>query len=388
MLWIICCAVPCLLACLSAVFLIHRRVRQAKTAAAAKIEGDCGIVEERFIWIGGIDQWIGIRGEDISNPVLLLIHGGPGSSYSIFTPHLRAWEKYFTIVQWDQRGAGKTFARTGRRASGNLSMEQLARDGLEVAEYLRVRLNKKRIFLMASSFGSTFGLEMVRRGPDLFHAYIGTDQNVGMVRGRDETRCATIERLQKLGLNKGVKALERIGPDPTRWTPDEFEVVTRWTMKSDPPEFLRTIKLLKGAVLYAPGWTLRDIRAFVAGMRFSLEQMLHGLTTYDAWAQGTRFDIPIFIFQGENDLLTTPARAREFFNDVIAPSKRMELIADAGHFAAFLQPNQFLKQLLDHVRPLAGERSYPFEAPDSLPPGASAASLPRSDSVSSACSSR
>jgi pimeloyl-ACP methyl ester carboxylesterase len=159
-------------------------------------------------------------------------------------------------------------------------------------------------------------------------------------------------------------------------------------MKSDPPEFLRTIKLLKGAVFYAPGWTLRDIRAFVAGMRFSLEQMLHGLTTYDAWAQGTRFDIPIFIFQGENDLLTTPARAREFFNDVIAPSKRMELIADAGHFAAFLQPNQFLKQLLDHVRPLAGERSYRFEAPDSLPPGASAASLPRSDSVSSACSSR
>jgi pimeloyl-ACP methyl ester carboxylesterase len=285
--------------------------------------------------IGGIDQWIGIRGEDKDNPVLLVIHGGPGSSYSIFTPHLRAWEELFTIVQWDQHGSGKTFARREKAGCGVLTMEQLIRDGIEVAEYLRGRLLKERVFLFASSFGSAFGRQIAQRRPELFHAYIGTDQNVGMVHGRDENHREVVDRLRSLGLDKGVKALQRIGADPVRWSHDDFAAVAQWTMKSDPDGFRPTMKLLKHAVWYAPGWSLRDIRAFVAGQ------------------QGTRFEIPFFIFQGENDVLTTPKLARAYFDDVVAPIKRMVLISNAGHFAAFLQPEQFLDHLLTHVRPLA-----------------------------------
>jgi hypothetical protein len=78
----------------SAAFLVYRKLREAKIASTLKIESVQGVVEERFVSIGGIDQWISIRGEDQSNPVLLVIHGGPGSCYSIFTPHLRGWEKH------------------------------------------------------------------------------------------------------------------------------------------------------------------------------------------------------------------------------------------------------------------------------------------------------
>ena len=81
--------------------------------------------------------------------------------------------------------------------------------------------------------------------------------------------------------------------------------------------------------------------------------MLSEFSRYDAWERGTRFEVPIFIFQGEKDVLTTPALAREFFDDVIAPVKRMELISDAGHFAAFQQPENFLGLLLTHVRHMA-----------------------------------
>jgi pimeloyl-ACP methyl ester carboxylesterase len=88
-------------------------------------------------------------------------------------------------------------------------------------------------------------------------------------------------------------------------------------------------------------------------MRFSLAQMLSEFSRYDAWEQGVRFEVPIFIFQGEKDVLTTPVLAREFFNDVVAPVKRMELIPDTGHFAAFQQPEKFLGLLLTHVRHLA-----------------------------------
>src|ERR1700739_4584394 len=114
---------------------------------------------ERFVRIGGIEQWISIRGENRINPVLLVVHGGPGSCYSIFTPHLRPWEKHFTVVQWDQRGAGRTFNRMGSGGSGKMTMKQLTSDTIEVAEYLRAHLHQDRILLLASSMGSIFGLQ-------------------------------------------------------------------------------------------------------------------------------------------------------------------------------------------------------------------------------------
>ncbi len=350
---IACAALLSLIVAVVAALLVYRKLRQARTASKLRIEKGRGIVEERFVSIGGIDQWISIRGEDQSNPVLLVIHGGPGSCYSIFTPQLQTWEKHFTVVQWDQRGAGKTFGRMGSRSRSAISLKQLASDGIDVAEYLCARLRKEKLFLLASSMGSTFGMQIARSRPDMFHAYIGTDQNVGMIRGRDETHRQLLHRLRTHGLTKGVRAIERIGADPTLWTPDDFTAVAQWTMKSDPPGFHRTIKLLKDAVWYAPGWNLRDVRAFVAGMRFSLERLLPEIVRYDAWAHGTQFALPIFIFQGENDVLTTPAIARAFFEDIVAPIKQMELIPGAGHFAAFLQPELFLQKLLTYARPLA-----------------------------------
>ncbi|MGA3050120.1 MAG: alpha/beta hydrolase [Terracidiphilus sp.] len=336
-----------------ALLLMHRKLRQAKAAAALRIDSLRGVQEERLVRIGGIEQWIGIRGEDQDNPALLVLHGGPGSSYSIFKPHLRSWEKYFTLVQWDQRGSGKTFSRMGPRHSGEISLEQLTSDAIEVTEYLRKRLDKNRIFLLASSIGSTFGMRVVLRRPELFYGYIGTDQNVGMRRDRHEDFSAVRERLRLLGLRKGVETMERIGPDPIRWSPDDYNANAQWTMKSDPPGFRRTMKLLKDAVWYAPGWTLKDIRAFVAGMRYSTAKLLPEIARFDAWEQGTDFEIPFFIFQGADDVLTTPRLAEMFFNDVVAPIKRMALIRDAGHFAAFLQPEEFLRELLVDVRPLA-----------------------------------
>ena len=229
----------------------------------------------------------------------------------------------------------------------------LTSDGIEVAQYLRARLHQERLFLLASSMGSTFGLQIARIHPEMFYAYIGTDQNVGMVRGRDEGRRQVLDRLRTHGMAKGLRALKRIGTDPALWTHKEFTTVAQWTMKSDPRGSRRTFKLLKDAVWYAPGWTLLDIRALVAGMRFSLEQLMPEIAQYDAWAQGTRFELPIFIFQGEYDVLTTPSLARAYFDDIEAPLKHIALITDAGHFAAFLQPKLFLEMLLTYVRPLA-----------------------------------
>ncbi|HTJ30724.1 MAG TPA: alpha/beta hydrolase [Acidobacteriaceae bacterium] len=345
--------VASLFAAVLAALLVQRRLRQARIASQLRLRGDRGIDEEHFLKIGGIDQWIGIRGEDANNPVLLVVHGGPGSSCSAFTPRIRSWEKHFTVVQWDQRGCGKTLARTGRSNSGQITMNRLIKDGIEVAEYLCARFRKERIFLLANSFGTTFGMDIARLRPDLLYAYIGADQNVGMVREREEKQREVISRLRSAGLIKGIKALERIGADPTRWTPDDFTAVARWTMKSDPQGFRCTMKFLRDSIWYAPGWKLKDIYTFISGMSFSLKQLLPEASRYDAWRQGTRFEVPIFIFQGEKDVLLTPQLARAYFDDLVAPVKRMTLISGSGHFAVFRRPELVLEELLTHVRPIA-----------------------------------
>jgi len=115
------------------------------------------------------------------------------------------------------------------------------------------------------------------------------------------------------------------------------------------------MKLLKSAIWFSPGHTLRDIQLFISGMEFSIVRLLPEVSAYDARQQGTHFEIPFFIFQGENDVLTPPSLAEAYFDEIVAPFKGMTLIRDAGHFAAFTQPEQFLRELLTRVRPLAIE---------------------------------
>ena len=136
-----------------------------------------GIDEGSFVRIGGIDQYISIRGDDRANPVILFVHGGPGDSMVPFAQIYRPWEKYFTVVQWDQRGAGRTFGRNGTNEAP-MTIDRMARDGIEVAQYLRTHLHKDRVILLAHSFGTVLGIQMVKRRPDLFAAYVGTGQVV------------------------------------------------------------------------------------------------------------------------------------------------------------------------------------------------------------------
>src|SRR6185437_10062749 len=112
-----------------------------------------GIQEGRYITLGGIEQWITIRGEDRNNPVILLVHGGPGDATSLYGwAFLRPWFKRFTVVQWDQRGAGKTYGRNGP-STPDVTINRLAQDGIDLADSLRRTLKKEKIVLVGHSFG-------------------------------------------------------------------------------------------------------------------------------------------------------------------------------------------------------------------------------------------
>jgi pimeloyl-ACP methyl ester carboxylesterase len=342
-----------LVAALAAGGLAYRKVLQNRTANSLSIDTPNCIVEEHFVDIGGIEQWIQIRGENRDNPILLILHGGPGWPNATFTAPLQSWEKYFTLVQWDHRGAGKTMRRNGKAGSGEMTFDRRVSDTIELIDFLRQYLCKDKVILLAESMGTLAGIPLAKRRPDLFSALVVTDLYVDMARNEALKYQMTLERLRAAGNTKAVAALEQIDPDPTLWTLRDWNINMDWAFKTNIPAPNLARTLLIPLVLSSPLYSLRDIFALFAGFQFSTVQMYEEIKSYNALGLGAHFEIPFFLFQGETDVITLTNLAETYFTEIDAPMKRMVLIKHAGHFAAFTQPDQFLAALLTYVRPLA-----------------------------------
>ena len=152
-------------ASLVALFLVAGSVQAQRSALR--------IEEASFITIGGIEQWVTIRGDHGRNPVLLLVHGGPADVQSPLVSTYAPYEKDFVLVQWDQRGAGRTFAKNG---AAGVSAAKIIVDGIDLAAHLRKRFPTQKLYLFGHSWGSVVATEMAQRRPDLFAAHVGTGQ--------------------------------------------------------------------------------------------------------------------------------------------------------------------------------------------------------------------
>ncbi|WP_141434436.1 alpha/beta fold hydrolase [Bacillus sp. 03113] len=330
--------------------IVLRKRNQSKNAKELQINITNSIVEGSYVKIGGIDQWITIRGEDRNNPVLLFIHGGPGSTYSIFSPLLRSWEKHFTIVHWDQRGAGKTFRNNGKDGSGTITFDRLAQDGIEVTEYLRDKLGHQKVILIGSSVGSLIGVMMAKLRPDFFYAYVGTDQNVPDPQNLFKL---TVNALRAVGNTKGVQLLEKMGSDQSRWSRKDFDKRNRLIVKAikDVPNMITD--LILPSMISSPEHKIHDMIDIFKGMSFSIDHLFDELMNFDLKKLGMRFELPIFIFQGDTDILTPTELAKAYYDEIEAPHKEFVLIKNAGHLACFARADQFLEELIKRVRPLA-----------------------------------
>src|SRR5215216_534758 len=212
--------------------LAYRKSHQRKVAEALMINTPNRIVDERFVRVGGVDQWIQIRGEDRDNLVLLVLHGGPGWPNAVFTLPLRPWERHFTVVQWDHRGAGKTLGRIGKVGSGEMTFSHRVADAIELVDFLRNYLRKDKVILLAESMGTLTGLPLVKQRPDLFHALVVTDLYVDLARNEARKYEMTLERLRTADNTKAVEALERIGGDPTKWDLGAWNMNMAWAFKT------------------------------------------------------------------------------------------------------------------------------------------------------------
>jgi pimeloyl-ACP methyl ester carboxylesterase len=322
------------------------RQRNAREYA---IDTKRGIDEASFVPIGGIDQWVTIRGQDRSNPVILFVHGGPGDTTNPYSmPYFAAWEKSFTVVQWDERGAGKTFGRSGPSVKPTMTLDRMAQDGTELAEYLCKHLGKRKIVVVAHSFGTLIALRMVQARPDLFAAYVGTGQVADETREYTVAYGALLRKAESLHNEEAIAELKAVGLPPYK-DGKGYQVQRKWANRFEhADEFLASTMALS---LSAPGYTVRDVNDDIDGQSFSGDALVPQARSATMHDLGLKFAVPMFFFEGTEDFTTPTALAREYLNALHAPVKEFVPIP-GGHFAMFMNSDEFLRQLVARVRPL------------------------------------
>lgn len=334
--------------------LSFRAYSQHVNAKEYAIRASNGIDESRYVRIGGIDQWIQIRGQDRDNPVLLILHGGPGATLSQLTKFFIHWEKDFTVVQWDQRGAGKTLKSTGASIAETMSVDRMTKDGLDVAEYVRTRLHKDKIIVLGHSWGSILGINMVKRKPGLFHAYVGTGQVSDLPRSLEMDYARLMQQAQAASDQKTTQALKEAGPPPFD-SRHKLEVFFSSIDKYQPASDRAAMAAIGSTLLSPPpDYSLRDVMNWYQGFRNvpTLRVYNEMLGTRLA-ALGPDFEVPVFFIQGAEDNVTQALPAEDYFKTIVAPHKEMVLLDGGGHFALLSMSNRFLQELISRVRPFA-----------------------------------
>lgn len=306
-------------------------------ACAPRSAGEGSRIDEAgWVTLGGIEQWITFRGADRSNPVLLHVHGGPGFAFSAFAAEFAPYEADFTVVQWDQRGAGCTFLRHGEGTE--LMLERIAQDGVELALELQQRMPGVDIVVLGHSFGSVVATEMVLRAPDLFAAYVGTGQFVNLASTVDALVAYLREHAAATGDAALAAQLDEIARQDSR-TLAKFGAVNRLLARRGPAvdmAFLQRVQARAAEVMSS-----EELAAWQAGRGNSGARLAPQLEGVDLSETVRRLDVPFVVIQGTDDMNTPTRAASTYFDRVAAPAKKLVVIDRAGHFPHLTHTDAF-----------------------------------------------
>ncbi|HTG16728.1 MAG TPA: alpha/beta fold hydrolase, partial [Blastocatellia bacterium] len=246
--------------------LCYRAIRQHQNSTALAVHTPNGIDEAIFVPLGGINQWITIRGANRDNPVVLFLHGGPGTPTNLLDFSMAAaWTQSFMLVQWDQRGAGKTFGSGGTSAT-DMTVDRMTQDGIELAQFLRGHLHKDKIIIVSHSWGTILGVHMAKTRPDLFYAYVGTGQVVNAQENEAVNYVRVLDKAKALGDTKAVAELQASGPPPY---PAMKALTTQriWAQAYEHADSY--VATEQASSLYAPGYSLLDLYHAIQSIRFT-----------------------------------------------------------------------------------------------------------------------
>ena len=316
-----------------------------------------GGVQETFeVTLGGARQVVNVRGADRANPILLFIHGGPAAvEMPIAWAFQRPWEDHFTVVQWDQRGAGRSFLLNDTAAlASTLRPERYRDDAIELIEQLRKRYGQRKVFVLGHSWGSIVGLMVAAKRPDLLHAYVGVGQVIDFRENERQGYAWTVATAKAAGNAEAVRELEALRPYPGPGAFDlkKLEIERKWNVRlgglaagRDNADFYFRAPRL------SPEYTAADRQAWTDGSAFTMKTMFPQLAEI-SFVNLKRIDTPVFMFLGRQDYTTPSPIAARWLDGLRAPRKGVVWFEHSAHLPFIEEPGRVFEALLTQVRPL------------------------------------
>lgn len=323
-------------------------VGAAATVAAPSFSGRAPenaqpIDELGFVTIGGIEQWVAVQGQDERNPVILFLHGGPGEAESPYLKEFVPWERDFTVVNWDQRGSGKTYGKNGP-ATPDMTVGRMAEDGVEVAKYALGKLAKPKLILVGHSWGAVLGLSVVQRNPDLFYAFVGTGQPVNWTLSLEDREHWARSQAAAKGDEATINALDATAALPVG-DMKRIMASSKYRMSPSDVQYLAIQRKFIGS---PPFPTKGDVADWLAGEDFTGTKLWPTIVSFDARTQFPSVPISFYVIEGRDDHTVSFEAAKDYVEQVRAPIKAFIPI-DGGHFACFTDPDEFISALRRYV---------------------------------------
>ncbi len=324
---------------------------------STKIETSNGISSLEEITLGGLKQWIFIRGEDRNNPVLLVLHGGPGSPIGCM-PSSRTFDaeliKHFTVVHWDQRGAGKSYNRD--TPIDSMTFDRLVEDCNESIDYLRNKLNTQKVFLIGYSAGSITGIKTAHKYPKKIHAYVGISQYINDYE-RERSWCNFIaEEAEKSGDVKIQNAIKARGASS-----HETDTLEKHNEKAGylfryggvfHQHKVQQLGALLLSMLTSPEYSLSEaIRSVLnKDYHFSTAAMWDELKSINIPQEIQSIQVPIYFFEGKYDKAVPTVLVEDFYQHLDAKKgKHLFIFEHSAHFLMLEEQEKYQDLLVNVV---------------------------------------
>ncbi len=322
---------------------------------STKIKSPNGISSLEEVILGGLKQWIFIRGMDQNNPVLLFLHGGPGApllGMSSSRKYDAKLIKHFTVVHWDQRGAGKSL--NSDIPVDSMTIDRFVKDCNELIDYLRNRLNTQKVFIVAHSGGTVIGIKTADKYSEKIHAYVGVAQVINEYEQQKVSYDFIVEEAKKSGDIGRQNTIKAIGPPPYE-SPKKFLKMAGYVGKYGGFMHGKSMKDMIILMLYflsSPEYSLLEgIRTFRnKGFDFTINTMWEELKNVNLTKEIQSIRVPIYFFEGKYDVTTPTVVVEKFYKNLNAEKgKKLFIFENSGHMPMMEEKERYEELLINVV---------------------------------------
>jgi pimeloyl-ACP methyl ester carboxylesterase len=299
------------------------------------------------IQLGGSTQWIRIRGEDVSNPVLLLMQQGPGLpiiNEARRFERLLGLERSFTVVYWDQRGTGLAL----RDTRAEVSAARMVTDTVSLLQVLRDRFGGNT-YVAGFSFGATFAAMAAVQRPDLVAALIATGMDIDIPLAETTTYDFVLSTARQRHNRRAIRQLEAIGPPP-HLDAKRFSTRARWALNfggvRTNANYVDEVRTLLISLLRSPDYSIGDVVRTFRGLTSAQTALLPQLASTDLVRTLPRLETPIVVVQGRLDRVAPGEATQRFYDSLTAPSKTLVWFEKSAHSPHLEEPAKFRDVLM------------------------------------------